>query len=643
MHVHAVIKMKLTGIFFLLLHLSITFSANSQNGILFDGCSHKANHDFLLTRAGALNNYDIKYHNIYWNINPNVFLISGRVTTHFVPKVNLNQIQFDMGDSLVVDSVKHGLTVLGYTHTSPDLLTITFPFTINSGTLDSVTVFYHGVPFSSGFGSFVKDTTGAGTPIIWTLSEPYGAKDWWPCKQNLADKIDSIDVFIEHPSQYDGVSNGIPVSKINVGSNTVSHWKHKYKIATYLICAAVTNYALYKHFSPYGIDTVEIFNYVYPEDSAAIATSTPQVVEQMQLFDTLFGIYPFYKEKYGHVQFNWGGGMEHQTSTFIGNFGYEVISHELAHQWFGDMVTCGSWSDIALNEGFATYLTGLCYEHLSPYWWPLFKRGMINNITSQPDGSVFCTDTTSVARIFNGRLSYYKGAMMYHGLRWVMGDSAFFTGVNAYLYDTNIYFGFSRMDQFITHMSNANGSDLTWFFSDWYYGEGFPSYQFSWTVDAFNNVSVTVNQTQSHSSVSFYEMPLPIYFKNTLYDTTIVLDHNVNGQSYLIPLSFKPDSLIFDPEMWILSNFNDVTGIGELENSISSCVVYPLVTTGDVFINSLEKSKMQITVCDLSGKLVYSEFLFSEKNKINLSFLSNGIYILAISGKEFCTKKIVRQ
>ncbi len=414
-------------------------------------------------------NYDVKWYRCFWNIDPAVKAISGYVTMLFVPAgPGIDSLAMDLSQVLTVDSVKYRHQPLNWTHAA-EQVTMHFPAVLPALAPDSVTIYYHGIPPENGWGSFEQNNHN-GTPIVWTLSEPYGASDWWPCKNTLTDKADSIDLYIRIPHGNRAAANGILVSEAADGNALLFHWKHRYPIATYLVGIAVTNYARYTHLVPFGGDTLKVVNYIYPEDSAAAYAQTAEIIPSIQVYDTLFGIYPFQAEKYGHAEFGWGGGMEHQTMTFVTGFGFELITHELGHQWFGDRVTCGSWSDIWLNEGFATYLSGLCYEHLAPAWWTRFRMVRIQSITSQPGGSVFCTDTTSINRIFDSRLSYAKGALILHQLRWLMGDAAFYAALRSYLTDAAVSYGFARTANLKAHFEAAYGHDLTWYFNDWFTG-----------------------------------------------------------------------------------------------------------------------------------------------------------------------------
>jgi aminopeptidase N len=332
---------------------------------------------------------------------------------------------------------------------------------------------------------------------------------------------------------------------------------------------------VYSNVVPTGSGDIEVLNYVFPESLSSAQQGTGSIVEQMQLFNELFGHYPFAEERYGHAQFGWGGGMEHQTMSFMGNFSYELMAHELAHQWFGNTVTCGSWEDIWLNEGFATYMAGLCYEFVQPFWWMPYKRNVRNLVVSQPGGSVRCTDTTSVDRIFNSRLTYGKGMFLLHMARWVMGDSAFFAGCRNYLNDPELRHASARTPQLQAHLEAASGMDLDGFMADWYVGEGHPSYTLSWGQGLTGELDILLEQTQSHPSVDFFEMPVPVRLWNATQDTIVVLDHSFSGQAFEVVPGFLVDSVSIDPDIRLLSAQNVVTAVPELVRNTGTVRLFP--------------------------------------------------------------------
>lgn len=303
----------------------------------------------LQNATSSSENFDVKYYRCEWQVDPAVRFISGEVTSYYKIITPADHISFDLTDSLNVDSVIQKNSQLSFSHTK-NTLTINFASTIVSGTVDSLSIYYHGIPPKSGFGSFVT-TAHAGVPVLWTLSEPYGSRDWWPCKNGLNDKADSIDIIITSPSGYTAASNGLRQSEVINGPNKITHWKHRYPIATYLVCMAVTNYSEFDISVLIGSTNLLMQTFCYPESLDLFKLNTPLVLKTLQFYSGIFGNYPFIKEKYGHVQFGWGGGQEHQTSTFIVTPNESLMSHELAHQWFGDKITCGSWQDIWLNEG----------------------------------------------------------------------------------------------------------------------------------------------------------------------------------------------------------------------------------------------------------------------------------------------------
>lgn len=588
----------------------------------------------------AANTSDFVYQRCEWRVDPSVNFIQGKITTYFIPSLPLPDIQFDLSVALTVDSVTHHGNPLSFSH-AINILDANFTSALASNVLDSVSVFYHGAPDTT-IDGFHVDVHGANnTPVMWTLSEPYGAMNWWPCKQNLADKIDSIDVIVTCPRQFRCAGNGI-LAKDSVNANDrIDTWKHRYPIAAYLVCFAVSDYSVFTVEVPYAGDTVDVINYFYPEDSAYAHFAIQQdIVPQMQLLDTLFGLYPFADEKYGHTECNLGGGMEHQTMTFVGGLWFELEVHELAHHWFGDKVTCGSWEDIWLNEGFATYLTGICYEHFAPnlYWYP-WLAAKNYEITTQPDGSVWVDDTTSASRIFDPRLSYAKGAMVLHQLRWVIGDSAWFAAVNTYL---NTYaYGFANTGNLQTEFETASGQNLQWYFNDWYYGEGYPTYTLNWSQDTGDVATVTIQQTQSDASVPFYELPLPLYFKNGTNDTIVRVNYSTNGEQFIIPLSFTADSLIFDPYIWLITDSAIVNNVPEIQLP-ASFTVFPNPADNQLIFQTPHRGTCEVSIYDMQGRLVSKISASADgsgRGTVDLSKLTSGCYHIEVlqEGMTFTT------
>ncbi len=591
------------------------------------------------------NNYDLKYYRFFWNINPAVYYISGQVTSHFVITVaNTQFIQFELSNSLTVDSVKYHGNHVSYTHNSKTV-TIDLNTQIAAQTLDSVTIWYQGAPGNSGgFGSFITSTH-SGTPVMWTLSEPYGSSDWWPCKNVLSDKADSIDIFVRTPDQYRAASNGLLVDEQTDGSFKLYHWRHRYPIESYLVAIAVTNYAVYSDYANLSTGPLEILNYVYPENLTYAMGNTPQVIPCLELYDSLAGPYPFASEKYGHAQFGWGGGMEHQTMSFMGSFSHELIAHELAHMWFGDAITCGSWQDIWLNEGFATYLTGLTFENLfSGSSWMQWKTQLVDNITSDPGGSVWCDDTTNVYRIFSGRLSYNKGAYLLHMLRWVMGDTGFYQAIHNYILDPNLRYGYARTSDFIAHAEAVYGDVLDWFFDQWFTGQGYPEYSIHAAKYPDNEIHVMISQTQSHPSVGFFKMPVPVRFSINNQDTIVVFDNTYNNQEFIIHLDFDPLQITFDPDLWLVSKNNTISMSIDDFQAVSDFRISPNPVSDVLVIESDKTSFSSVIIYDLSGKVIFSaDFKETRQMSFNLEELAGGTYLLNIFSKEshFSTK-IVR-
>jgi aminopeptidase N len=580
--------------------------------------------------------YDLVYQQLSFEVDPAINYISGSVLSK-VKFLNptIAVISFDLSSALTVDSIIFDRDKIVFQHVS-DKITLDLPSTMQESLFHQVEVFYHGSPPDTGFGSFIVSKH-QDVPILWTLSEPYGAHDWWPCKESLKDKIDSMDVFITCPNQYKAASNGKLVSDLISGTKRTAHWKHRYPIATYLVGIAVTNYEAFSDFLDLADGKkLEILNYVYPEYLSTAKTKSADILDIMTFYNSRLITYPFASEKYGHAQFGWSGGMEHQTMSFMANLEFDLVAHEMSHQWFGDYITLASWHDIWLNEGFATYMTGLSYENLlNGAWWPIWKDVEIKKITSLAGGSVYVSDTTNISRLFDGRLSYTKGAYLLHMLRWEMGDERFFKGLKDYLTDPTIANGFASQEKFIKHVESAADTTFTEFFKDWYYGEGYPVYKITEFTDYGNlgKETIRVNQVPSHSSVNFFEMHLPIrVWKDNKY-RDLRLYNTVQNQEFVIS-DQKVDSIQFDPDKWLCAKNQIITSSLHIEKITQLLIAYE---SSNKLIRVLIpdfRGSETIRIVDLNGKTVSTNLLTSEDSRIDSSFLKNGIYLIEVQTRD---------
>ncbi|MBL7957356.1 MAG: T9SS type A sorting domain-containing protein [Flavobacteriales bacterium] len=586
------------------------------------------------SRGAPSRGFDMRHHLLDLSVDPSIRAISGTVTHRIAATQDLGQVVLDLANEITVSSILIDEQPAVFAHANDSLVVELSP-QLPEGEEASIAVTYSGVPPETGFGSFVQDEH-EGAPILWTLSEPYGARDWWPCKHDLNDKADSLDVIITTVSGNRAASNGLLIAEDDLGNGTVRfHWRHRHPINHYLVAFAVTNYTVYSDVVPLASGDVEVLNYVFPENLADAQGGTVNSISQMQLYSDLFGEYPFADEKYGHAQFAWGGGMEHQTMSFMGGFHYELVAHELAHQWFGDLVTCASWEDLWLNEGFATYLSGLCYEFLAPQYWMPFKSGRRGHITSQPGGSVLVTDTTSIPRLFDSRLTYAKGAYVLHMLRWVCGDDAFFEGVNNYLNDPEIRNRSALTSQLIAHLETAAGISLSEFMEDWYVGEGFPTYQLVWTQDINGQVNAMLEQTTSHPSIDFFEMPVPIRFEADGQMETVILDHAFSGQTFSFPLPFQASAAQLDPELWIVSGQNLVLKVPMAAfNDRESPLLYPNPASADAWmhVGTRINGNVDLEVIDALGRVVLQRNATVEGMRVPVpsAMLASGTYTVRL-------------
>jgi aminopeptidase N len=338
--------------------------------------------------------------------------------------------------------------------------------------------------------------------------------------------------------------------------------------------------------------------------------------------------------------------MEHTTVSFMGGFSRGLIAHELAHQWFGNKVTCGSWQDIWLNEGFATYLSGLVVENFDgESSFRSWRVGKVDHITSQTGGSVYvpAQDSTNVGRIFSSRLSYNKGSMVLHMLRRKLGDAAFYQGLQDFLADPAYSYGYAKTPDLQNVMETSSGTNLEEFFNDWVYNEGYPRYTIEWNQPNSDEIHIVINQTQSHPSVDYFEAQVPLRIYGTGGEIVeITLDNTENEELFIEPINFEVGTIAIDPDFHLISRFNTVVlGIGD--NFINKqFVIYPNPVLDIVHILKPNEIIIEsIKVFDVLGRQVMVTY---EEEEVYLGSLKSGIHFMEIeTNLGTVQKKIVKE
>lgn len=501
---------------------------------------------------------DITYYGLDLTITTNPNYLTGIVTIGVkADTTEINSCFLDLRNFLTIDSILINGASTTFTH-SNNIININLDHTYLQGEPFTLKIYYRGEPGGTNFGGFYFGTHG-GTPIISTLSESYSGPYWWPQKDTPADKADSSDVRITVADNLIPVSNGTLESITPNGNGTHTyHWKNHHTIANYLISLAITNYTQYDtyyHYSP--TDSMVITNFIYPENFNFVKPYVDETDEMIEVFADKYGEYPFIDEKYGHAEFQWGGAMEHQTCTSMGFWGSGVISHELAHQWYGDMITCKDWHHIWLNEGFATYSEAVYIEAKSGK--AAYDAEMSSNLNQakMAVGTIWVQNINDEWEIFNGARSYAKGACVLHMLRGIVGDSTFFDIMRAYSDDPDLKYGVATTEDFQEVAESVSGLDLEYFFHEWIYGENEPTYTVGWhgthvSGDIYR-VSLTINQAVN-SNPTFFTMPVQIKVNTSLGDTTVTLFNDAQTQNFQFQVTGEPQSIVFDPGNWILKN-----------------------------------------------------------------------------------------
>jgi len=589
---------------------------------------------------------------------------SGREQITFRVDSTLNSIQLNTTyTSIVIDSVRLlSGTALTFSHSSStNILTINLDRTYNPNENVNIIINYrHNNVSDNAF--YVS------SGFVYTDCEPEGARKWFPCWDRPSDKA-TFDIKVKVPSNVQIGSNGRLADSTASADTIWYNWISRDPLPTYL--AVLTGK------TGYNCDIVWWHKLSNPSDSVPLRlyystgeniTPTKNALPNMTtIFSQLFGEHPFEKNGFAAVS-SYGGGMENQTLTTISSSWSSVtslISHEYAHQWFGDMITCGTWADIWLNEGFATYMEAIYFEKTSGY--SAYKSNITSNASQYMSGNPgipiynpsWAITTPPTGTLFNGPITYYKGSCVLHMLRYTIGDSLFFAGMKAYATDTaNFRLKNALTDDFTAKMSSVAGQDLTWFIDEWVKQPNHPTYQNGYNIVNIGGGNWRVNflAKQTQTNTVFHKMPIVIKFTFATGDTSIRVMNDVNNQLFTFVFNRQPTAVAFDPNNDIVLKsatisvgINNTTNVIPEKYSLYQNYPNPFNPVTNIKFDipangSIGNQFVSLKIFDLLGKEVAT--LISDERPAgsysidwNASSFPSGVYFYRLQSGDFSETK----
>jgi aminopeptidase N len=608
----------------------------------------------IATASVASANFDATYYGLDLDLDfdtPSIraaVRVEGRVVGS-----PMSTLVLDFSDEMQVDSVRTAAgEVVGVTH-SGDALSLGLPSAIPAGGSVAVDVYYHGLP-TPGDGVFEFGELG-GVTFAWSYSEPYGARRWFPCKDHPTDKADSVMVRVTVPDSLEVGAPGVLRSLTSAAGRATYEWVETHPIATYLVSVAAGEYVHYDDtytrptslVGPLGPLSLPLVHLVYDDGTSSLPAGWSRVGTAMEVFESWFGAYPFADEKYGHAEVTFGGAMEHQTLSSMGSRTTNVVVHELAHQWFGDMITPRSWVDLWLNEGFATYSELVYWEARdadAPGTYAQLVRNTMRNATHAP-GTLVLEDTTSVSDMFNPTRVYAKGGIVLHMLRAVVGDAEFHDIVAQYAADPDVRFGNGNATtaDFVAIAEAVHGASLGWFFDEWVTnGTGYPDYRVLAELKQSGDYKafVTVEQLQQPpaSNVDVFVMPLTIAVETTSGEERFTVQNDARHQVFELDVTGMPKGVVFDPDFQVLRDVDLEPEAEIIARTPVFKTMFPNPTGQSTLLRFTlpDDRPVEIAIFDVAGRYVRTVDRVHGAGPHDLSIdvrsLASGVYFVQLDG-----------
>ncbi|MEO8167458.1 MAG: M1 family aminopeptidase, partial [bacterium] len=622
--------------------------ANTRQGIL---SQNTPRHSFDVLNYKL--NLDI--YNCFLSPYPKSFTASNEIT--FRVDTMLQSIGLDATNaSLTIDSV--AMAGVSFSHAG-NILTINLNRTYNPNDTATVKIYYrHNNVTDNGF--YVSNG------MVFTDAEPQGARNWYPCWDKPSDKA-TLDLTAKVPATVKLGSNGRLADSTRVADTIWFNWRSRDPISTYLVViSAKVNYNLdivYWHNPASPNDSIPIRFYWNTGESASnLNNIKTKIIPMTTEYSRIYGVHAFEKNGFATLNnlFIWGG-MENQTLTSLcpNCWSENLISHEYAHQWVGDMITCGTWADIWLNEGFATYSEALWYEYTGGY--ASYKNDIVGDangyLGSNPGWPIYnpawAINPPDNNTLFNTAITYNKGACVLHMLRYTLGDSLFFSAIKSYATDTTSFRLKNAVTaDFVTKINQVTGQDLNWFFNQWVYLPNHPVYGngYNFTSLGGGNWQATFIARQTQSNPAFFKMPIELKITFASGDTTVRVMNDANNQTFTFTFNRQPTGLQFDPNNNIVLKQGTTTlGVPVNDRVPDKFALHqnypnPFNPVTTIKYDLPYQSHVRMTVFDVLGskvaELVNESLPAGEyTTQFNGSNLSSGVYYYRIEAGTFSQTK----
>jgi len=501
----------------------------------------------------AQEDYDVTRYFLQLRFDEQAKTVDGTVEITAASLVDdFQHVVLDLQSNMAIVAVTQGLPFVSYTRNG-HTLDVTLREPVDAGNSFTIAIHYHGSPLeSSGAFGWNKYSSSGQKQMVWSLSEPEGARLWWPCKDRPDDKALVEEWWTVRPDWIATGNGALAGIDILADGDKRYRWLATNPLPTYLVSIAATNYASFSHsYTPLAGGAMPVDYYVYPEDLSDAQTSFSATPAMIAHYAQTFGEYPFVDDKYGMSAFPFGGAMEHTTNSSYGyqliNGGHTydfIVAHELAHQWWGDSVSPESWPNIWLNEGFASYSEALWFEHLGgAAAYKSYMQSMWASSFSGPLYDPFALFSSTV---------YDKGAWALHMLRGVLGDAAFFQGLRDWYAGHKDSTG--NTAQFRGTLEAVHGAPLDWFFTEWVYLAGQPKYEYGFSpVDPGSGswrTYVRIGQTQSGAGT--FTMPVRLTLVTGSGSEVRTVWNDADDQDFVLETAAPVQNVLFDADNWIL-------------------------------------------------------------------------------------------